>query len=352
MDGLLVVDKPSGPTSHDVVARMRRALREKRIGHTGTLDPMATGVLLLVVGKATRLAKFLSGSDKSYDAVVRLGFATDTADAQGQPLGPVSDRPMPSRDAIDAALDAFRGTFLQQPPAFSAKKIDGQRSYKLARNARLKPSSLDGARNDPERAAGSRYEAVADLSCPPAHPALPAPPALPAAVSVTTHGLEILAIEAETVTLRVHCSAGFYIRSLAHDLGERLGVGAHLSALRRTRSGDFGLDEAIDLEAAERDPAGAVSAMRPLAGMLPRLTAVVLNAEGVNRAVHGRDLGPGDFAPQSLALSPQPYVDLAQAAGDLLCPPLVKLLDRGGELIAIAQPTGLGGLLHPSVVLV
>ena len=136
MDGLLIVDKPSGPTSHDVVARMRRALRETRIGHTGTLDPMATGVLLLVVGKATRLAKFLSASDKSYDAVVRFGFATDTADAQGQPLGPVSDRAMPSREAIDAALDAFRGTFMQQPPAFSAKKIDGQRSYKLARAAR------------------------------------------------------------------------------------------------------------------------------------------------------------------------------------------------------------------------
>ena len=101
---------------------------------------MATGVLLLVVGKATRLAKFLNASDKSYDAVVRFGFATDTADAQGQPLGPVSDREMPSRDAIDAALDAFRGTFMQQPPAFSAKKIDGQRSYKLARAARLKPS--------------------------------------------------------------------------------------------------------------------------------------------------------------------------------------------------------------------
>src|SRR6187549_2368515 len=120
MDGLLIVDKPSGPTSHDVVARVRRVLREPRIGHTGTLDPLATGVLLLVVGKATRLTKFLSASDKSYDAVVRLGFATDTADALGRPLGPVHTGPLPSRDAIDAALDAFRGTFLQRPPAFSA----------------------------------------------------------------------------------------------------------------------------------------------------------------------------------------------------------------------------------------
>src|ERR1700716_4262315 len=106
MDGLLIIDKPAGPTSHDIVARMRRTLREKRIGHTGTLDPMATGVLLLVLGKATRLAKFLNASDKSYDAVVRFGFATDTADAHGRPMGPVSERPFPLRAAIDAALDS------------------------------------------------------------------------------------------------------------------------------------------------------------------------------------------------------------------------------------------------------
>jgi len=144
MDGLLIIDKPAGPTSHDVVSRMRRLLREKRIGHTGTLDPMATGVLLLVVGRATRLSQFLIASDKSYEAVVRLGFATDTADAEGQPVGPVSRAALPPRETIDAALDEFRGTFMQQPPAFSAKKIDGTRSYKLARaaaaDARLKPS--------------------------------------------------------------------------------------------------------------------------------------------------------------------------------------------------------------------
>jgi len=197
MDGLLVVDKPAGPTSHDVVARMRRALREKRIGHTGTLDPMATGVLLLVLGKATRLAQFLSGSAKSYEATVRFGFATDTADAQGRPLGPPSSVASPTVEAIDAALNAFRGTFMQQPPAFSAKKIDGQRSYKLAREAAN---------------------------------------TLPAPVSVTAHRIQIVGAEADTVALRVDCSAGFYIRSLAHDLGERLGVGAHLVALRRTHS--------------------------------------------------------------------------------------------------------------------
>src|SRR3954467_15196315 len=121
MDGLLVVDKPGGPTSHDVVARVRRALDERRVGHTGTLDPAATGVLALVLGRATRLAQFLSGTSKSYEAIVRFGFATDTADAQGRAMERASRAPMPSREAIDEALGEFRGTFLQQPPAFSAK---------------------------------------------------------------------------------------------------------------------------------------------------------------------------------------------------------------------------------------
>jgi len=306
MDGLLVVDKPSGPTSHDVVARMRRVLREKRIGHTGTLDPMATGVLLLVLGKATRLATFLSASDKSYDAVVRLGFATDTADAHGRPLGPASEGPLPSRAAIDAALDAFRGTFMQQPPAFSAKKIDGQRSHALAR-ARARAADL------------------------------PAPPALPAPARVTTHRLEIVSIEADTVTLRVDCSAGFYVRSLAHDLGERLGVGAHLAALQRTRNGGVTIDQAVDLETAERDPQRAAAMVVPLAGMLLHLASVVLTDEGVRRAVHGRDLGPGDTASgEPFALSAQP----------------VRLVDKRGGLVAIAWALTAGGLLHPSVVLV
>src|SRR5213596_25639 len=115
MDGLLIIDKPSGPTSHDVVARVRRVLRERRVGHTGTLDPAATGVLPLVVGRATRLARFLSAGDKSYEAVVRLGVSTDSGDAEGRPIGSAFAGPLPSRDAIDRALDPFRGTFLQQP---------------------------------------------------------------------------------------------------------------------------------------------------------------------------------------------------------------------------------------------
>ncbi len=318
-DGLLIVDKPAGPTSHDVVARLRRVLRETRIGHTGTLDPLATGVLLLVVGKATRLAKFLSASGKSYDAAIRFGFATDTADSQGRPLGAVSERPLPSRDEIEAALDAFRGTFMQQPPAFSAKKIEGQRSYTLARNARAN---------------------VAPRTEHPA-PRTPHPAPLPAPCSVTAHAIRIVSVDGDQVTLSLDCSAGFYVRSLAHDLGERLGVGAHLTALRRTRTGDFTLARAITLDTAERDPQGALAALVPLAGALAGLPALVLTPEGAARVSHGQDIRPDDHEPSAIdqeasALSPQPFV---------------QLLSPAGELLAIAEPLA-GGLLHPSVVLV
>ena len=314
MDGLLLIDKPAGPTSHDVVARMRRVLGEKRIGHTGTLDPAATGVLALVLGRATRLAQFLSTSDKSYDAVVRLGFSTDTADAQGRTTGAVVQGPFPSREAIDAALHAFRGTFLQQPPAFSAKKIDGTRSHKLAR----------------ARAADARLKDV-EVSDTVAVIALPAP------ATVTAHAIEILGYEGDLVTLRVDCTAGFYVRSLAHDLGDRLGTGAHLSALRRTRSGTLMVSQALDLDTAERDSQRAANAIVPLADMLPELTSVVLNADGVRRAVHGRDLGPADTE-QRLG---------TEAVGSRL----VRLVDSSGQLVGIAVPAATPGLLHPSVVL-
>ena len=307
MDGLLIIDKPAGPTSHDVVSRMRRLLRDKRIGHCGTLDPAATGVLLLVVGRATRLSQFLTASDKSYEAVVRLGFATDTADAEGQPVGPVSRAPLPPQETIDAALEAFRGTFLQQPPAFSAKKIDGTRSYKLARAA----------------ASDARLEPSRDEH-------------LPAPASVTAHAIDIVGIDGDLVTLRVDCSAGFYVRSLAHDLGQRLGIGGHLAALRRTRSGDFTVEQAISLETVERDPQHAFDAMIPLAEMLPAFASVTLTAEGVLRAVHGRELGPADTE-RGLG---------GRAAN------FVRLLDQSGQLIGIAEPVGATSLLHPSVVLV
>jgi tRNA pseudouridine55 synthase len=347
-DGLLIIDKPAGPTSHDVVARLRRVLREPRIGHTGTLDPMATGVLLMVVGKATRLAKFLSTDGKSYEATIRFGFATDTADAEGQPLGPRSERPLPSREAIDEALDAFRGTFMQQPPAFSAKKIDGQRSYQRARNARdprHEPSR--DAPADPALPALPALAALPALPARPAHPALsglpalPAPPALPAAPApcrVTAHAIRIVHLDGDHVTLTVDCTAGFYVRSLAHDLGERLGVGAHLTALRRTRVGDFGLDRALALDAAEREPRTVTAALVPLAAMLPHLGCVTLTAAGVARALHGQDVRTIDLGPSTDRefLAPSAFV---------------RLLTASGELVAIAAPNPVSGALHPSVVL-
>ena len=306
MDGLLIIDKPAGPTSHDVVSRMRRLLREKRIGHTGTLDPMATGVLLLVVGRATRLSQFLIASDKSYEAVVRLGFATDTADAEGQPVGPVSRAALPPRETIEAALDEFRGTFMQQPPAYSANKIDGTRSYKLARagaaDARLKPSGDEN---------------------------------LPAPASVTAHAIDIVSADGDSVTLRVDCSAGFYVRSLAHDLGQRLGIGGHLAALRRTRSGDFTLEQAISMDTLERDAQLAIDGLIPLAEMLPAFASVTLTAEGVLRATHGRQLSPADT---ERGLSGRAST-------------FVRLLDQSGQLVGIAEPVGSSALLHPSVVL-
>src|SRR5262245_5420395 len=285
LDGLLVIDKPAGPTSHDVVARMRRVLGERRIGHTGTLDPLATGVLPLVVGRATRLARFMSASDKSYEAVVRLGVATDTADAEGSPIGSPFTGALPSREEIDRALEGFRGTFLQQPPAFSAKKIDGQRSHRIARDEqRLRPCRAVCGEASAKERAGRGAPAPVEKSW-----------RLPDKCQVTVSELTVTGLQGDLVTLTLDCSAGFYVRSLAHDLGQALGTGAHLAALRRTRSGGFTLADAIALAEAEEHRDRARAALVPLAGMLPDLHAVVLTPDGVRHAVQGRELGPRDL---------------------------------------------------------
>jgi tRNA pseudouridine55 synthase len=304
VDGLLIIDKPVGPTSHDVVARMRQVLGERRIGHTGTLDPGASGVLPLVLGRATRLAQFLSAADKTYEATIRLGVDTDTYDSLGRAVGTAYAGVLPSRSDIDGALNEFRGAFLQRPPAYSAKRVDGRRSYKAAR-------------------AGTRGTNGSPLA--------------PAPVPVSAHAIELVEVDFDRVTLRLQCSAGFYVRSLAHDLGERLGTGAHLLQLRRTRSGTARIDEAVALAAVERDPDAAVRALVPLPRMLPQFRAVVLTDEGVRRAAHGRDLGPAELeAPATLG------------PGEAT----VRLLDRRGDLVGLAEPARTRGLLHPRVVLV
>jgi tRNA pseudouridine55 synthase len=298
MNGVLVVDKPAGPTSHDVVARVRRALKTRRVGHTGTLDPLATGVLPLVLGSVTRLAQFLSSDDKAYVADVRFGFSTTTYDALGSPTGgAAADGGRFELDpaALDRELQQFRGTYLQTPPAFSAKKIAGRPAYELAR-----------AGQSPELRA----------------------------VEVTVRELEVIAQEGGTARLRVVCSSGFYVRSLAHELGARLGCGAHLSALQRTRAGTFELTDAVRLE--DIEAAGVEIRDRLLAPerLLTDMPAALLTTQGTSRARHGAAIGPNDWA-----------------AAEPLSGLRLRLLDDAGALLGIGELRP-GGLLHPVLVLV
>ncbi|MGE3508999.1 MAG: tRNA pseudouridine(55) synthase TruB [Vicinamibacterales bacterium] len=296
-DGLLVVDKPVGPTSHDIVIRLRRALREQRIGHTGTLDPLASGVLTMVVGRATRLARFLATDEKAYESRIQLGRRTDTYDAEGSPVGRPYTGPWPAATLVEAALQSFVGTFLQQPPAFSAKKVAGQRAYALAR----------------AHARAGRDE--------------PAPQ--PAPVRVTLSRCELTAYEKGVATVTLTCSAGFYVRSLAHDLGEHLGTGGHVSTLRRTRSGLVTLADARTLQEIEADPGCAAEALVPMARMLSHLPALTLTETGLKRAQHGARLGSGDLVPYP------PEAQRAWPAADAA--PTIRLLCPDGALLAIAR---------------
>jgi tRNA pseudouridine55 synthase len=297
MDGILLIDKPLGPTSHDVVARLRRTLGERSIGHTGTLDPRATGLLPLVVGRATRLASWLTSGDKTYDATVRLGVATTTDDTEGDPVGPEAQA-LPDDTEIQRALDQFRGEIAQVPPRHSAKKVGGTRAYTLARRDR--PVEL-------------------------------------APVTVTVRQLDWLGREGPDVRLRVSATAGFYVRSLARDLGNRLGCGAHLGALRRVASGSFSIEQAMPLEEAERLGADLAGRLLSPADALPHLAAVRLTEDGLRRARHGNPVSPGDLEGRHLPL-PGPGPVLA-----------VRLLGPDGQLVALAHARG--GALHPVVVL-
>ncbi len=293
MNGVLVVDKPAGPSSHDVVARVRRALGTTAIGHTGTLDPLATGVLPLVVGKATRLAQFLVSDDKEYLADVRFGASTPTYDAEQAPAA--ADVSGLTAQDVEGLLGGFRGTYWQTPPPFSAKKIAGARAYRLARANR---------------------------------------PAAVAPVEVHVAALDLLGYEDGTARLRVVASSGFYVRVLAHDLGTRAGCGAHLSALRRIRAGDFSLADAVTLDAVEREGGRASARLVPMERLLVTLPGVVLTERGLRRAAHGNTLSPGDFlAPPGGALEGR-----------------IRLLDPSGGLLGVAEPKP-GGVLHPRVVL-
>jgi tRNA pseudouridine55 synthase len=293
MDGVLVVHKPVGPSSHDIVVVARRALGLSRIGHTGTLDPQASGVLPLVIGQATRLAQHLTGSDKEYMATLRFGVVSDTYDAAGE-IG-ATGAGIPSADAIRDALPTFRGTYDQTPPVFSAKMVDGERSYVRARAGK---------------------------------------PVLSPAVSVTVHTLELLAFDAPVARLRVRCSAGFYVRSLAHDLGQALGAGALLEALVRTEAAGFTLDDAVAFERVVQAPRAELLAdIRPMEVLLTAVPAVTLTEEGMDWVRHGRELGPRQTV---------------RPPGVL--PPFVRLLAPDGRLLGLADRGKTPGFLHPAVV--
>ena len=324
LDGVLVVDKPEGPTSHDVVTLTRRVLGVSRIGHTGTLDPMATGVLPLVIGRATRLAQFLTASDKTYEATIAFGRTTDTYDARGREVASCAQRP--TRGQLDAAVANFRGEFQQTPPAYSAKNIDGERSYELARKAARKAwSSLP---------ADAQSAKAGD----------PATPIRPKAVTVATRDLEVTSFDGDTARLSMTVTAGFYVRSLAHDLGEALGCGAILVALRRTRSGEFGLEPAVPLaELLESERENLATRILPMSALLRELPAVTLrDAATLERLKNGVEMGPGDLvtaapeAPQVI----RPSQDL-----------IVRLMGPNGDLVGLAKPGKTHGFLHGWVVL-
>lgn len=248
LEGVLPIDKPAGPTSHDMVARTRRALGTRRVGHTGTLDPFASGLLLLCIGRATRIAEYLSGMDKRYSAVVRLGVSTDTLDAAGT-VTAEHDTTGLTRDAVENALALQRGEILQLPPAYSAKKICGERAYALARQGR-------------------------DVDLEP--------------VPVTIHELTITRFVLPDVHLEVTCGSGTYIRAIARDLGDALGVGAHLTALRRTAVGPHSVEGAVTADELDMRPDRVIEAMIPTLDALGAMPHIALSDDDVADIRHGR----------------------------------------------------------------
>ena len=308
MDGVLIIDKPAGLTSHDVVARVRRILCERRVGHTGTLDPFATGVLVVLVGRTTRLAQFLSGAEKEYEATIRLGYATDTGDLTGEPIHPNTPVRSYNADEIETALAGLRGEIDQVPPMYSAKKHQGRKLYELARRG-------EEIERKPLRISIHEFEALP-----------------------TDNGL-LSQNQDDTADLRVRvvCSAGTYVRTLAEDLGQRLGTSAHLVTLKRTRAGDFKLNNSVSLDALQErileDSAAALLLSADAA--LSRLPFVHLNAADVERSRHG------------MKVRVESEASVNWANGDH-----VRMRAEDGSLLAVGRFDLDSGALHPRVVLV
>lgn len=291
MDGVLNINKPSGVTSHDVVENVRRMLKIKRIGHTGTLDPLATGVLVLCVGRATRIARFLEAGEKEYKAVMRLGVTTDTLDAEGRVVEKKEYVP-PDRQTIIETARGFVGSIMQRPPAYSAVKVGGVPSYKLAREGRA---------------------AVLE----------------PRAVTISC--IDVTAFDDPLVSLTVRCSKGVYIRTLCAEIGDVLGTGAHLVRLERTRSGRFGIEHAMTLDhLSGMASAGRVEeAVLPIDGALADFHAVSINDAEAVRVLHGNHIAcPADVSGNGQGL--------------------VRLHGPGGRLLALARVSA--GVLKPDLV--
>ena len=293
MDGVIVIDKPEGWTSHDVVNKVRRIAQTKKVGHLGTLDPIATGVLPMVIERATRLAQFYTRSDKVYEGMVQFGWSTSSYDRAGEPTSPRVEVEL-SAEALEAALAPFRGETEQRPPAVSAKKVAGRRSYELAR------------------------ENVAVELAP---------------VRIQVYELTVLELIGSRARLRVHCSGGTYMRSIAHDVGQALGCGAHLTELRRLASGEFEIAQARTLEQLEALAAEErlVDAFVPADQLLPAFPNVYVDDLTAAQVRHGRNFPASPFR----GGPPSKYV---------------KAVTRTGSLVAIGEAV-LPNLYHPVVVL-
>jgi len=274
LSGVLIVDKPAGMTSHDVVAVVRRILGIRQVGHFGTLDPFATGVLPLSVGKATRFAQFYLKSRKAYEGTIRFGFSTDTYDATGKPTSEVATVAL-EQHTLESAFKEFTGRILQTPPPFSAKRVGGTRAYKLAR--KNLPVEL-------------------------------------APVEVEIYALQLLGIEGDSARFAVECSGGTYVRSLAHDLGQKLGCPAHLAGLRRTAVAEFAGDRALTLDELElaAKSSKVESCLVPLEALLPGCPELLVRGREETSVRHGhafelpqalrpgRGAQPGSAAPMRL----------------------------------------------------
>ncbi|MBI1745871.1 MAG: tRNA pseudouridine(55) synthase TruB [Acidobacteria bacterium] len=301
MDGVLIINKPKTWTSHDVVAKMRRILQERRIGHAGTLDPFATGVLVLCIGQATRLSSYLTAADKTYVGRMRLGVATDTFDIEGQPVG--APRPVRITEAqLKKVFQQFTGAIMQRPPLYSAKKVNGQPLYKYARQGLDVPRPLK---------------------------------------PVVIHSLDLHGIDGEVVSFTAHCSRGTFVRALAQDIGETLGCGAHLIDLARTRSGSFTLEQSLDLVINEEVDSNADRYVKHIVSMgkvLTELPAVIASDSTVAQVLHGQNFTSGQVS----GLMAETPGAVALLSGDY------RVLDQRGHLIAMAHRTG--PVFHPTLV--